>query len=140
MNHIVTTIANGKILYMATVGDTLTLEEWKDVGIEMADILHNSPNKMHVIVDMTDLEHYPRNAAKLIPLTRWATESNMQSLNHVTTDRFVKILGDVVITMLATHYESANTLDEALEYLLENDDELTVSFNALKDEIMQHRN
>lgn len=124
MNHIVTTIANGKILYTATVGDTLTFEEWRDISMQMTRILHNSPDKMHVIVNMTDLKNYPRNAAKLITVTKWATESNMKSLNHITTDRFIKILGDVVISMLAIKYNSENSLEVTLQKIVENDTDL----------------
>jgi|GEM_PF-5876993 len=130
MEHTVTTLSNGRII-LATIGERLSLDEWADVSRDIMEHVKATREMVHVVVDMTKTKSHPMNALHIKRVTIWANERSVQTINHVTDSRITSILGEVVIGLVASTYQSMKTRDEAFARIIASDTSISESVEEL---------
>ena len=116
----------GRVLYERIYGDT-TIEELTELnGAVNILISQQAIPPMHVIIDLSDIAHYPTNLREIAGTMRTNDRSKLGWTVIITQNRFVRYIASITIQLAGARFRIFGELPEAYRFLTSVDDSLSL--------------
>lgn len=115
-------LQENRVLYERISGVVMA-DDLKVIPSALAPFLGNGSAPIHLLVDMRDVEEYPRNVRQLKDAMDNMNRSEIGWTLLITSDKVVRFLSSVTTQILVPHARMKvfDTPDDALRFLSEQD-------------------
>lgn len=125
MSHEVKWEVPDKVIYAQLAGD-VSIDDVRETNQQIRDYIEEATSTVHCMLDVSDIGKWPMDI-QLFKNDVPFNDAKVGYLVFVGANATVNFVGGIVSKLMGKQMQRAKTIDEAMTFLQETDDTITVS-------------